>query len=406
LFVRLAAIVAGIGIAFALAEIIVRLAGLAPTSLYTYDSDLGWTLKPNTEGWQTQEGNACVRVNRDGFRGPDYSLAKPPGTLRIAVLGDSFTEAQQVAENQTFCEVAQARIQALMPLDVAATDGATSHFARAEVLNFGCDGYGTAQELIMLRDRVWRYAPDVVVLAVFTGNDIRNNSVVLEGDKCRPFYSFEGSDLVLDGPFEDSFWFRLNCMLRFESRHSQVLNLLGNTKSLWRQSIRRPPADGGQSGNPAIRAAAKRSEPGLDNTIYTPPTTQVWREAWRVTEAEIMMVRRDTEAHHARLLVVTLANGVQDDPDPILRQHYAHFVGASDLSYPDDRIRALGEREGFPVLNLAVPMQIYAQSHHQYLHGFPNTRPGIGHWNANGHRLAGDLIASRLVQLLREPPSR
>ncbi len=105
-------------------------------------------------------------------------------------------------------------------------------------MNFGCDGYGTAQELITLRQRVWRYAPDVVVLAVFTGNDIRNNSVILEGDKRRPVQIFNGSKLSLGGPFEDSFWFRTNCVLRFESRHSQVLNLLGDANSLLRHRIR------------------------------------------------------------------------------------------------------------------------------------------------------------------------
>jgi hypothetical protein len=393
-------VLAGIATAFALAEIVIRLFGLAPASFYTYDPDLGWITKANTKGWQTQEGHAFVRINDAGFRGPDYSLVKPADTLRIAVLGDSFTEAQQVAEQDTFCAVARARMQALSPINVAGATSSAGHFNRVQVLNFGCDGYGTAQELIMLRDRVWRYTPDVVVLAVFTGNDMRNNSVVLEGDKCRPFYSFEGSALVLDGPFEDSSWFRLSCMMRFESRHSEVLNLLGDANSVLRHKIRAVLADD----SPSAPSSAPVSEPGLDDAIYRPPADAIWREAWRVTEAEITMVRDEVTAHHARLLVVTLANGIQDDPHPAARRHYQHFVGASDLFYPDDRIRALGEREGFPVLNVAPPMQRYAERHHQYLHGFSNTRPGIGHWNTDGHRVAGELIAARLITLLRDSP--
>jgi hypothetical protein len=31
-----------------------------------------------------------------------------------------------------------------------------------------------------------------------------------------------------------------------------------------------------------------------------------------------------------------------------------------------------------------------------FLHGFPNTRPGFGHWNEAGHALAARLIAARL----------
>ncbi|MGH8337106.1 MAG: SGNH/GDSL hydrolase family protein, partial [Gammaproteobacteria bacterium] len=335
---------AGIVAAFAVAEIVIRVAGLAPTSFYTYDRGCGWTTKPDTAGWQMQEGRAFVRINQDGFRGPDYALTKPPDTLRIAVLGDSFTEAQQVAEQDTFCAVAQRRIQSVMPLESASRDPTAVPFKRVEVMNFGCDGYGTAQELITLRERVWRYAPDVVVLAVFTGNDIRNNSVVLEGDKCRPFYVFDGPNLVLGGPFEDSFWFRTNCMLRFESRHLQVLNMLGDANSVLRHRIRAEWA----SRQPALRQPTL-SEPGLDDAIYQPPPDAVWREAWRVTDAEIGMVQRDVAEHHARLLVVTLANGIQDDPDSVARRHYIHFVGAKDLFLPDDHIRDLGSRTGFEV---------------------------------------------------------
>jgi hypothetical protein len=56
-----------------------------------------------------------------------------------------------------------------------------------------------------------------------------------------------------------------------------------------------------------------------------------------------------------------------------------------------------GEREGFSVLNLAPEFQAYAERHKVFLHGFePN--PGGGHWNKNGHRLAGKAIAARLCR--------
>jgi hypothetical protein len=42
-----------------------------------------------------------------------------------------------------------------------------------ETLNFGCDSYGTAQELVTVRRAVWKFSPDIVVLVFFAGNDIR-----------------------------------------------------------------------------------------------------------------------------------------------------------------------------------------------------------------------------------------
>lgn len=72
----------------------------------------------------------------------------------------------------------------------------------------------------------------------------------------------------------------------------------------------------------------------------------------------------------------------------------------TDLFYPDSRIEELGRRVGFPVLNLAPAFQAYADQSHVFLHGFANTKLGINHWNEAGHRLAGELIAARLCDLL------
>jgi len=66
----------------------------------------------------------------------------------------------------------------------------------------------------------------------------------------------------------------------------------------------------------------------------------------------------------------------------------------------DRRIRDLGSRDGFAVLNLAAPLERYAEEPHAYLHGFANTTPGGGHWNSLGHRVAGKLIARRLCDLI------
>jgi hypothetical protein len=79
-------------------------------------------------------------------------------------------------------------------------------------------------------------------------------------------------------------------------------------------------------------------------------------------------------------------------------------LAVKDLFYPERRITDIGERAGFPVLNLAPAFQSFADEHHVFLHGFDNTKFGTGHWNEAGHRLAGQLIADRLCDLI-EPAS-
>lgn len=384
--------------AFAIAEVAVRVLNLAPAEFYTYDPYVGWKLKPGASGWQTHEGRALIEVNRDGFRGPDYSFAKPPGTLRVAVLGDSFVEAQHVAFDSTFCAVAQRDLQAQCPFVIGGNGRPQTLITRVEVMNFGCDGYGTAQELLTLRHWVWRYAPDVVVLAFFNGNDVRNNSVVLEGDKCRPFFVHKNGRLVLGGPFEDSPMFRTHCMLRFESRHSQVLNLIGSGRSqlshIIRDALARPHA-------PARpRKPIHGFELGLSDLIYAPPINDAWREAWSVTDDQIDLMNREVKAHGALFLVATLGTGIEDDPNPEFRAKYLRMVRSDNLFYADDHLRELGAQRGFAVLNLPEPMQEYAQARQVYLHGFPNTTPGTGHFNEEGHRVAGTLIGERIRQLL------
>jgi hypothetical protein len=401
---KLGLMLGGILIAFVIAEIAVRIFNLAPAEFYTYDPYVGWKMKPHAYGWQTHEGNALIEANREGFRGPDYAVQKPPGTLRIAVLGDSFTEAQHVAFEDTFCQVAQRDLASQSPFAVGGDGRPQRLFTNVEVMNFGCDGYGTTQELEILRHWVWKYSPDVVVLAFFNGNDVRNNSVVLESDKCRPFFVHREGRLVLGGPFEDSWWFRTHCMLRFETRHSQVLNLLGSGHQLSHMLRVTHLLRGGlaTSHHAAAKPLPHGVELGLNDVIFAPPATDAWREAWSVTEEQIELMNREVTAHGALFLVVTLATGIQDDPKPVFRERYMKFVHSVNLFYPDDRIRELGEQHGFAVLNLPQPMQEYAEAHQVYLHGFANTSPGLGHWNVEGHQVAGTLLGERIRQLLDE----
>ena len=90
------------------------------------------------------------------------ALKHPAGTLRIALLGDSYIEAFEVPFEKTAGEVLERRLSALRGTPV-------------EVLNFGEGGYGTGQELLTLQHEVWKYSPDLVLLALTPSNDISDN---------------------------------------------------------------------------------------------------------------------------------------------------------------------------------------------------------------------------------------
>ncbi len=71
-----------------------------------------------------------------------------------------------------------------------------------------------------------------------------------------------------------------------------------------------------------------------------------------------------------------------------------------DLLYPNKRIEALGQKQGFPVLQLAEPLRKQAEKTGICLHGFENAEVCGGHWNVQGNRIAGELMASQVCQQL------
>ena len=107
----------------------------------------------------------------------------------------------------------------------------------------------------------------------------------------------------------------------------------------------------------------------------------------------------EVKGHGARFYVVTLSNGIQVYPEAAARAAFAARLGVRDLFYAERRISAVGEREGFPVLDLAPGLQTYADEHKVFLHGFASDL-GNGHWNEEGHRVAGETLAQWLCQTL------
>ncbi|MFW6113083.1 MAG: SGNH/GDSL hydrolase family protein, partial [Thermodesulfobacteriota bacterium] len=104
-------VVTSLVLALALCEAGLWLLGIEYPNFYEYDPVLGSKLRPGVEGYFLKEGGAYVRINSDGLRDREHSLAKPPGTLRIAVLGDSFPEALHVNREEAFWAVMERGLQ-------------------------------------------------------------------------------------------------------------------------------------------------------------------------------------------------------------------------------------------------------------------------------------------------------
>jgi lysophospholipase L1-like esterase len=130
-------------------------------TLFEYHNELGWQMIPGKTGVYVSkhEFKTMISINSAGMRDIEYSLAKPAGKKRIVILGDSFVSSMGVDVSDAFTEIMEFKL-----------------LKNTEVLNFGVNGYGPAQELLLLRKRAIKYQPDLVVMVIFLGNDFNDIS--------------------------------------------------------------------------------------------------------------------------------------------------------------------------------------------------------------------------------------
>jgi D-alanyl-lipoteichoic acid acyltransferase DltB (MBOAT superfamily) len=97
-------------------------------------------------------------TNSFGMRDREYALEKPPGTLRIALLGPSHVMGNGVGDGETFEQLVEDRLN---------REARSGRWQRYEILNFGVDGFTLPQQLALLDERVWKFQPDVVIVTQY-----------------------------------------------------------------------------------------------------------------------------------------------------------------------------------------------------------------------------------------------
>jgi hypothetical protein len=105
------------------------------------------------------EFSVRVTTNALGFREPRLPAPKPPATVRIVAIGDSFTQGYGVNESEAY------------PQQLEALLGAWDPTRRYEVINLGVPGACPPDYLYNLREVGLAYHPDVVLVGLMA-NDV------------------------------------------------------------------------------------------------------------------------------------------------------------------------------------------------------------------------------------------
>jgi len=302
-----------------------------------------------------------LRFNREGFRGADVPYDVTPGTRRIAVLGDSFVAAVACDEEDTMVH----RLEQLL-------DESHPEFGW-EVLNFGVSGSSTGQELVLYREIVARYRPEIVLCAYFMGNDFADNSNRLSTNP-RIYHELDDRGELVRVHLSTT----RRTLSNWLNLHSRFY--------VWQKRA-----------NDILRH--RRAEGHL---IFSTASSEVLDEVWELNERLILALAEEVESDGARFVLVLYPDAAQvyDDRWEAVLQDAGDGAGHLDRKHAERRLVAIAESHGIPVVTMTDELRRAAGSRRAadtdpedplYFHG-------AGHFTARGHLLAATTVHRFLTE--------
>jgi len=302
-----------------------------------------------------------LRFNREGLRDRDRPYQKPPGVRRVALIGDSMIAAMATEEHNTAARLLEELLNA---------PGAA---ARWEVLNFGISGSSTGQELLMYREIAARYDPDIVLCAVYTGNDFGDNSRRLSSSRHRVYFDLDENGTLVQ--LERSAH-RAN-FATWLNRHSRFY--------VWQKIAVKNLRDRARDHAGVLH--------GSQLVYWTEPGGAA-AEAWTLLAELLRTMQLEVEARGGRLALAILpaAEQLYDEAWQTMLDLAGDRRERMDRHHPERRLRDICDDLGVPLATMLDEFRA-ASPHHsvareeEWLH-----YKGSGHFNDAGNRLAAEIL--------------
>lgn len=154
-----------------------------------HDPVTGPRTSPHQKGrWiKDDDINAAFSFNAQGWNHPeDYIIAKPAGTRRVCIVGDSQVESLQVEPGQALYSIAEKLM--------SRPDRPVQWYA------FGNSGFGTAQEYETIRHYVLEYHPDVVILFFIQNDPFDCSPYLVQLEPHVPVYTLDSEEKLVLWP--------------------------------------------------------------------------------------------------------------------------------------------------------------------------------------------------------------
>ena len=347
-----------------LAEVATRV--VAPQQLFLIRPDvfqpvdsLGWKHSPDLSTTiNTGEGTVTLYTDHRGFRvGREGAVESERSVL---VLGDSFMAALQVEYEESLPGLMQAELSAVGGGPVA-------------VRNTGVGGWDPPHYLIKARQELSRKVPELVVVAVYLGNDVVERGM----DHFEPRVPFPRPRFSIPTGLSPRAWVEAFAA-PMDFRLRQVSHLYVLLRS---------------------QLVELRMRLGL-SIVYFPQeylASEAESPRWDVTAAILGEIQAEADAHGVPVIFVLIPAHFQ-----VLEDELARHVNAFSLDTLEIRIDQpndlLGDRlrsKGLEVLD-PLPSLRAAADRGKIPYGRVDS-----HFNEAGHRVMWDHVRDRVLQVLQ-----
>lgn len=367
-------------IIFLLIEIILRFLNVEYPIFQKHDPIRGFSLLENSSGNWNREGNGHVSINSNGLRDIEHDTKKPTNTIRIVILGDSMAEARSVNLNDTFWRKLNSNLNKCTNFHKG---------KEIEVINFGVSEYGTTQQYLTLKNNVWEYDPDLIILAFYSGNDISDNFKSLSKKKYRPYFLFkEEGGFEIDNSYLSSKPYKILSSLpgRFFIKLSQYSRIAQILREFYVQMYFQK----------INKNKPYKNKSDFERASVYNPINSDWSNAWSITEKIIKMIDVEIKNKKKEFILASLSTPIQVHPDDKKVKKFKEENNIDDIFYPENRLENFSKTNSIKFIQIAKEMREVALEKSIFFHGFKNTKMGTGHWNKSGHELASKLISKEI----------
>jgi lysophospholipase L1-like esterase len=353
------------------AEVSLRVLQLQPGVLSMFlppEGSARYRLKPNLDLQTRIEGSPItVRTSSRGMRWREVETAKPAGTTRVAFVGDSFTFGQWAASAERSL------------VGVFDSEMRPRGF---DVLNFGVPGYGYLEIEEQLATEVAAFHPDYVVLVSFDGNDFMDTYVGFPRYEIRSNGTLRVNPRNIAEKIPEPF---------FRVRGNRAVDVLERVylynvlQTVLKGVVAAPP----QAAFPPRRPPFENTE--VSNIFWSRKEYPPFAEQARAVSLEALdRIAASCEASGARLVIVTL-------PSPQQVYFADSFPETHDVGLPQRYVEEFARSRQIAYFDLLPPLAEHYRRTGDDLH-FQTE----GHFNDEGHRVAGELVADFFKQLVGE----